>query len=223
MPGFERDHYSLIELAERWKLPFKEIEHHTERNRLEVQLWMGDVVATRYVFTMTAGGEVVPAQQDVTTLKGYYIVDGDELRKMYRTPDVPEVKKLYSLDRKEFFTLHPACERFKVGIDALEVSRTERDRFEADHRIQHRLHEAKSKTRATSTLVGGRPSVMKVVVRHFKDRATQGRLKESANAESIYLEAWARKKLGADAPAAKTIANNIRPLFTAHKDTGSRA
>ena len=220
MLGFDKDHYSLIELAERWKIPFKEIEYHTERDRLEVHTWLGDVVAIRHVMAKTADGEELPVQKGIISLNGYYIVAGDELRKMYRAPGIPEIRKFHSLDRREIYTLYPLQESYKTSLSALEVSRAERDRFEVNPKIRARIV-PKNKTRASSTSVGGRPSVMNLVVRHFKDRATQGRLKETLSAESVYLEAWAHKKLGSDAPVAKTIANKIGPSFTSYKADGT--
>lgn len=103
-------------------------------------------------------------------------------------------------------------ESLKINLTALEVSRAERDRFETDLKIRARFA-PKSKLNISSAATG-RPSVMNLVLQHFKDRAAQGRLKETITAESQYLEAWAQKKLGpAHAPIAKTIANNIRPMF----------
>ena len=214
----EKDHYSLIEVAERWKIPFKEIEYHTERDQLEVCTWLGDVVAVRHALMKMADGEEVPVQQGIITLKGYYVVVGDELRKIYRAPGIPEIRKFYSLDRREIFTLYPYQESHQIPITALEVSRAERDRFEAELKIHARCL-SKRKTDISSS-VTGRPSVMNIVIQHFKDRAAQGRLKETITAESKYLEAWAQKKLGpSHAPIAKTIANNIRPLFAQRRDS----
>ncbi len=214
----EKDHYSLIELVERWKIPFKDIEYHTERDRLEVRTWLGDVVAIRYTFMKMADGEEVPVQQGIITLKGYYVVAGDELRKIYRAPGIPEIRKFFSLDRREIYTLYHQHEAYKINLTALEVSRPERDRFEADLKICARLvPKSKMNIAATAT---GRPSVMNLVLEHFKNRAAQGRLKETITAESKYLEGWAQKKLGpSHAPIAKTIANNIRPLFGQRRDS----
>ncbi len=212
----EKDHYSLIELAEHWKLPFKDIEYQTERDRLEVQTWLGDVLAIRSVLMKMADGDEFPVQQDIISLKGYFIVAGDELRKIYRAPEIPEIRRFYSLDRREIYTIHYDQEPYKICLTSLEVSRAEQGRFEADLNTIARIVR-KSKTNVASALTG-RPSVMKLIIQHFKDRATQGRLKKTITAESKYLEGWAQTKLGlSHAPIAKTIANNIRPLFTQYR------
>lgn len=212
MSGFEKDHYSLVELAERWGLPFKDIEYLAEREHLEVQVWLGDVPATRYVLKKTADGEEFPVQDGIANLNGYFVVDGKELRKVFRATGIPEVRHFHSLDRKELFSFYPARESQQINLSALEVSRIERDRFEANKNIRPRIvRENKTNIPSIST---GRPSVMSLVVQHFHERAMQGRLEPTLKAEALLLQSWAREKLGASrAPAAKTIANNIRPMF----------
>lgn len=218
----EKDHYSLIELAEHWKIPFKEIEYYSERNRLEVRTWVGDLLAIRHVLIKSIDGKEFPVQQDVISLNGYFIVPSDELRKIYRTPGIPEIRKFQSLDRREVYTLYSHQESHKINMTALEVSNAARERFETELKIRAPLA-PRRKMRAATTPSGGRPSFMNFVVQHFENRAARGRLKKSLSEESAYLEVWGHKKLGVGAPIAKTIANKIGPLFTSYKAAGSRA
>ncbi|MDD3028817.1 MAG: hypothetical protein PHS57_00845 [Alphaproteobacteria bacterium] len=215
MSGFEKDHYSLVELADRWRLPFKDIEYHAEREHLEVQVWLGDVPVTRYVLKKTTDGEEIPVQEGIANLTGYFVVAGKELRKIFRVPGIPEIRQFHSLDRKEIYTLYPAQASCQINLSALEVSRVERDRFESNKKVCP-LIVPENKTNIPSTSIG-RPSVMKLVLQHFYERAKQGRLESTLKAEAVHLQSWARDKLGTShAPAAKTIANNIRPIFKPH-------
>ncbi len=212
---FDKDHYSLIELADRWRLPFKDIAYHAEREHLEVQIWLGEVPAMRYVFKKAANGEKFPVQKDITTLKGYFIVSGDELRTIFRMPGIPEIRKFYSLDRKEVYSFYPFQESLQINLVALEVTRAERDRFETSKNIRPFIM-PENKTESISKSVG-RPSHMDVVVQHFDEREMMGHLAPTLAAECLYLETWGKNKLGEDAPAAGTIGNNIRSKFNAWK------
>lgn len=222
MSRFEKDHYSLSELADRWRIPFKDVEYHTERDHLEVHLWLGDVPATRYILQKTSDGKDVPVQEGITSLSGYFIVAGDELRKVFRAPGIPEIRKFHSLDRKEIYTLYPFQESHKINLSALEVSLNERDRFETNKNIRPFVM-PENKTDIPSKSAG-RPSHMGIVVQHFNERAGLGQLAPTLAAEALYLETWVHNKLGASrAPVAGTIANKIRSKFNAQKISRPRA
>lgn len=217
MPWRQKDHYSFSETADRWHLSLRDITYLAERRKLEVQTWLSDVVVARYALMKIEGGDLAPVQIGLVSLTGYFVVDPDELRKVFRaTQQVAEIRKFISLDGNDLYSIPYNNVGPSVGIGALEISMRERDRFEIEHKLKPRVANM-NKTGLQSSSVG-RPSARDLIIERFDERAAKGEIESHLFAEARYLHAWAQDELGPDdAPAFKTIVNNLRPHFAAYK------
>ncbi|MDD3182645.1 MAG: hypothetical protein PHD48_07585 [Alphaproteobacteria bacterium] len=212
MPWLEKDHYSFDEIAKRWGRTHQDLAYFAERGQVEVQTWLSDALITQYTLKKTEDGEVVPVETGIVILKGYYIVDPDELRKVFRSNSPVEVRRFFSLDRRDVFSFRINLAGFLVGAHSLEISKAERDRFEACHNIViQRTPTNKTGILPTSL---GRPSAMKRITKRFNERASMGAIEPTLQAEARVLREWAKNEWSdIPAPALKTIANNLRPHF----------
>jgi len=218
----EKDHYSLSELMERWRFSLQDMGYFAERGKLEIQTWLSDVLITQYKPKKTEDGEIVPVQVGIVVLTGYYVVDPVELRKVFRSQDAASVRKFLSVDRQDVFSFQYKPEGILINILALEISKSERDRFEHENKISSRSLSSTKTGIASSS--AGRPSIMKKITERFVERVETGEIEPSLSAEARYLREWIMDEYGdIQAPAIKTIANNLRPHYAAYRETDARS
>ncbi|MDE1901040.1 MAG: hypothetical protein KGI37_05265 [Alphaproteobacteria bacterium] len=216
MPWTKKDHYSFDEIANRWRLSIQDLGYFVERGLLGVHTWLSDAVVAVYVPKKTADGETVPVQVDMDSLTGYYVVEPVELRKVFRTEQPVEVRRFLSLDQQKMYATPYNAKGCLLTVGTLEISITERDRFEAEHNLKQRILPA-NKTGFTSPSAG-RPSVMTGIIEQYRQRLARGEIESSLAAEARFLRAWAQKEMkDVRTPAYQTIVNNLRPHYTAQK------
>jgi len=223
MISIEKDHYSLSELMKRWSFSLQDIGYYAERGYLEVQTWLSDVLITHYKLKKTEDGEMVPVSVGIVALTGYYIVDANELRKVFRSHDgMAAVRKFISLNHRDVYSFQYKPEGLLINLSALEFCKKERDRFERENKIKsNNLSATITGIIATSA---GRPSIMKKITERFVERVETGEIEPSLSAEARYLREWIMDEYGdIQAPAIKTIANNLRPHYAAYRETDARS
>lgn len=218
MPWREKkDHYSFTEIADRWRLSTHDLGYFAERGLLEVQTWLSDVVVARYVLRKVEGGDVVPVQTGIDCLTGYFVVDANELRKIFRATQNAEVRKFSSPDGQDLYSTPYNNSGPTLNIGALEVTLSERNRFEIDNGLKPRPANT-NKTGLASTSVG-RPSVKQLILDRHIEREARGEHEKTVTAEARVILQWAQDELGQKrAPAFKTIVNNLRPFYSAQKN-----
>ncbi len=217
MPWREKkDHYSFAEIADRWRLSTQDLGYFAERGLLEVQTWLSDVLLSQYALKKIEGGTFAAVQTRIVSETGYFVIDPDELRKVFRALQSAEVRKFASPNGQDLYSIPFNAVGPSIGIGALEISLQERDRFEIENNLKPRASNV-NKTGLSSPSIG-RPSVKQLIIEHFIKRAAHGEIKPTLYAEARDIHVLVQDKLGnAQTPAFKTVVNNLRPYFAAHK------
>lgn len=204
MPKPERDYFPLRELGERWQITFEEMRYYGEHGMVQMLSWLNDVTVKTYKIKKTEDGDLVPVAGNIRPCCDYAIVEPYELRKIFRDK-IADTSKFVDMKTGELLKLH-RCQ-YKISVDDLMISKSERDRFEHKHEILPHI----TTTQGHAPSFAGRPSVMHRIIGHFEERLANGVVAESTQRESIYLNTWAKKNLnGVQVPTPKTIANAIR-------------
>lgn len=219
MPWHVKDHFSIEALAQRWHITPRDIQYIAERGMLEVQTWLSEVLFTRFRYSKVDNGKMVPIPLDILCVTGYVIVNHEELRKVFRSPDPTYVRRFISVDHKDLYGFKYNVLGTLLSTDTLEISHAEVERFEREHKLaDQNFADTKTKIQPTSA---GRPSVMKRITDQFNQRVERGQTAPTLAAEARCLRKWAESEWeDIPPPAIKTIANNLRQHFQAHKQIG---
>lgn len=215
----QKDHFSLGELAERWRAPMTDIQYFAEHGMLDVQTWLDLPAVELFRLKKTEDGDRVPVSVGLDSYHDYVVVDPTELRKIFRSEGRSPIAKYRPVTSADLIKSLVPSHRVLVAANDLVVSRADRDEFERAHGI---VCGANRGVYATSTNMGhapptthvsfaGRPSVMHRIVQHFDERRTQKVLNGSLQKEGEYLYAWAQSNItDSQIPGARTIMNAIR-------------
>jgi hypothetical protein len=211
----EKDHYNFAEVAKRWNLSIEDLGYFAERGLLQVQTWLSDAWLIQYQFQKTVGGDVAAVQTGVSSVTGYVIVDPNELRKIFRSPQQStEVRKFTSPDTEILYAPPFNAQGCVISVGVLEITLEERNRFE----IEWNLNPVAANMNKTGldSLPLGRPTIKQLLIARYFERDDRGQAEKTLTAESRYHHAWAQNEWGEErAPKLKTIVNNLRQAFKA--------
>ena len=222
----EKDHFSLNEIAERWKTSAHDLKYYAEHDLLQMQAWCSEIVVKFFCMKRTEDGEIIPALTGVNSYNGYAILAPEELRKVFRNTHAPEIRKFKSSDNLCLMELFDSRASVEFSIDDLVVSRAERDRFELAHNIDCCCERAAQAARGDMQLpsFAGRPSVMHKVMEHFKERCVLNSVYPSLAKEADYLSNWAEQNISdCQAPKTKTIKNVLRDNYRIYNENLSQS
>lgn len=214
----EKDYFYLQDVSARWQVAMPDLRYYAEHGMLALQTWVSDTVFKMYRHKRTEDGEIAPVQVGITNLKGYVVVEPDELRKVFRHDRHP-VSLFRAPNGTDLLKIYEARKKPTVSITDLVIAKAERDRFEVENGIlvPERLAQLRSvgKTGIVPTQTG-RPSIMGAVLVLFEQRAVRHETAPTLAEEARILHDLTRAAYPDQAvPTVKTITNNLRPVYRA--------
>ena len=183
----EKDHYSLNELAERWRTAMADVHYYAVHGMLEVETWrrVPAVRIKRYANSALAAD-----------FEGYAAVEPAELRRIFRgeETDIRVTEDDLVVSREE-------RDRFERAHKIECIQQTAGNGGGAE-------------PTAAPVSFPGRPSVMRRITTHFDQRRRDKALEKSLQREGDYLAAWAALHISeSQLPTARTIRNAIRAQY----------
>lgn len=214
----EKDYFYLQDVSARWQVAMPDLRYYAEHGMLTLQTWLSDTIFKMYRHKRTEDGDIAPVQIGVTNLKGYVVVEPDELRKVFRH-DRHAVSLFRSPNGTDLLKIYETRKNPTVSVTDLVIAKAERDRFERENgivvpeRIAQLRPAGKTGIMALQT---GRPSAMGKVLTLFDQRLARNETAPTLAAEARILHDLTRAAHPDIAiPTVKTITNNLRPIYRA--------